>query len=186
MKNSFILLLVILSILSCKQKTNLQKEFLCEVKSISNTEEVIDFKNKFSIEIPKTWKTQLYYDTIQTQIMTADTTKNFTNTYALIFEYNSGNLKIDDTFLEEELQKLQKENLLVLKNKKDNFKGKPCIWFVSKGKKLKYDYYYFELFVKQNKNHYFKISSDIYGDENIDERFCESIAYIETLKFIDE
>jgi hypothetical protein len=185
MNNYLVLLVLFLSLLSCTQKTNLQKEFLCETNSISATEEIIDFKNKFSIEVPKTWKTQLYYDTVQTQIMTADTTKNFTNTYALIFEYNSGNLKIDDSFLEKELNKLQKDKLLVLKNKKDNFKGKPCIWFVSKGKKLKYDYYYFEMFVKQNKNHYFKVSSDIYGGENIDERFCESIAYIETLKFID-
>ena len=183
--NIITILLFTLTLLSCSKKTNLQKEFLCETESFSNTEEVIDFKNKFKVTLPKKWKTQLYFDNLQTQIMTADTTKNLTNTYTLIFEYNSGNLQVNDEFKKEELNNLKESNLQVLKNKIDIFNDKPCIWFVSKGKKLTYDYYYFELFIKQNKNHYFKISTDIYGDKNIDKRFCESIALMETLKILD-
>ena len=178
-------MLLILSILSCKQKTNLQKEFICETKSFSNTEIVSDFNNTFNITVPKHWKTQLYFNNLQTQIFTADTTKNLTNTYTLNFEYNSGDLIINDDFSNKIIKDLNQNNYILLKSKNDVFKNKPSIWFVSKGKKSDFDYFYFELYVKQTNTNYFKITSEIYGDKNLDERFCESIAVIETLKVLD-
>lgn len=178
-----IFIVVLLS--SCSKKTALQEEFICDTHTFSNTEKVADFKNKFNITIPKHWKTQLYFDTIQTQIITADTTKNFTNTYTINIEYNSGDLKIDDAFKTQIKTDLQNKQQYLLKSKVDYFKEKPCYWTVSKGKKQKFDYYYFELFVKQTKTHYFKITSEIYGNENISDRFCESVALIETLEVLD-
>ena len=179
------LLLVSIFVTSCQHKSKLQKEFLCDTHRFNDTETIADFKNKFTLEIPKSWKTQLYFDNVQTQIMTADTTKNLTNTYTINVEYNSGNLEINKEFTTKILNDLKEKQLQVLKNKKDVFNEKPSYWTVSKGKKLKYDFYYFELFVKQNNTHYFKLTSDIYGNENIDERFCESIALMESLTFIE-
>jgi len=179
------LLLLSLFVTSCQQKSKLQKEFLCDTHRFNNTETVADFKNKFTLEIPKSWKTQLYFNTIQTQIMTADTTKNLTNTFTINVEYNSGTLEINNEFTTKILKDLEENNLQVLKNKNDVFNEKPSFWTVSKGKKMNFDFYYFELFVKQNNTHYFKLTSDIYGNENLDERFCESIALMESLTMIE-
>ena len=179
------LLFLLIVITSCEKKSKLQEEFICETQSLSNTEIINDFKNKFRIEIPKHWKTQLYFDTVQTQIITADTTKNYTNTYTLNFEHNSGDLQINDAFKIKLKEELQQKQLQILKNKVDTFKEKPCIWIVSKGTKNNYDYYLFELFVKSKETSYYKISAEIYGDKNINQRFCESIAVIETLEFLE-
>ncbi len=180
-KLSASLLLFLFIFSSCQKKTKLQEEFICETQFFSNTEVVSDFKNTFSITVPKKWKTELYFNDIQTQIFSADTTKNFTNTYTLNFERNSGDLQVNESFKTKMLDELHNEHLQLLKTKIDQFKEKPAIWFVSKGKKQKYDYYYFLLFVKENDSNYFKITSEIYGDKNLDERFCEAIGVIETL-----
>lgn len=185
-KQVLIILIAIIGISSCSKKSNLQKEFICETLNFTNTETINDFKNKFSITIPKHWKTQLYFDNLQSQIFTADTTKNFTNTYQINFEYNSGDLKINEEFKTKIIEDLKTNNLQVLKSKQDNFKEKPSFWTVSKGKKVGYDFYYFEMFVKYNKINYYKITSDIYGDKNINERFCESIAIIEKMEFLEK
>ena len=179
------ILLLLISLAGCSEKSNLQEEFICATKKFSNTEEVSDFKNKFSITYPKKWKTQLYFDSIQTQIITADTTRNFTDTYTINIEYNSGDLELNEKFRTGILTELSEAEQQVLKSKTTTFKGKPCFWTISKGKKATYDYFYFELFMKQNKLNYFKITSEVYGNTNIDTRFCESIAIIETLKFLD-
>lgn len=188
MNKIFILLLLLLVVVSCSKPieiTKLQNEFHCKMGSFSNTETVNDYKNKFNITVPKHWNTQLYFDNLQTQVFTADTTKNLTNSFTLNFEFNSGDLKIDDDFKNTEIKNLNESNLQVLKNKEDIFKDKSSIWFVSKGNKQNFDYYLFELFIKYNKVSYYKISSEIYGDENIDERLCKSIAVIETLQFLE-
>lgn len=180
------LLLTLILITSCSKKSNLQKEFICETQNFTNTETINDFKNKFSITIPKHWNTQLYFNNLQTQIFTADTTKNFTNTYKLNFEFNSGNLIVNDEFINQVKTNLKEKNLQILKTKVDEFKDKPSFWTVSKGKKATYDYYYFEMFVKYFNLNYFKITSEIYGTKNINERFCESIAIIEKMEFLEK
>lgn len=184
MQKIIITILLIVIINSCSKKSALQEEFICETESFSNTEVVTDFQNKFSITTPKHWKTQLYFDTVQTQIISADTTKNFTNTYTINIEYNSGNLEINEKFKSKVITELEKTQI-TLKNKTATFKDKPSFWVISKGKKKQYDYYLFQLFVAYKATNYFKITSEVYGDTNIDERFCESIAIIETLEFLD-
>jgi len=185
MNKKIYLLIIAATFFSCSKQSKLQKDFLCKNTSFSNIETVEDFKGKFSIDIPKHWKTQLYFDDIQTQIITADTTKNFTNTYAINTEYNSGNLIINDAFTTKIKEELDNNNLHILKEQIDIFKEKKCYWTVSQGKKTKYDYYFFELFVKSNKKNYLRITTDIYGSENIDDRFCESLSIIETLKILN-
>lgn len=185
MKHTIASLLFIVIFSSCSKQTSLQKEFICETQSFTNTETVNDFKNKFSVTIPKHWKTQLYFDNLQSQIFTADTTKNFTNTYQINFEYNSGDLKVNEEFKTKIITDLKTNNLQLLKSKQDNFKEKPSFWTVSKGKKSNYDFYYFEMFVKSSKINYIKVTSEIYGNKNIDERFCESIAIIEQMELLE-
>lgn len=184
-RNFLILSIVILILTSCEKKTKLQEEFLCKTHQFSNTETIADFKNKFTLEIPKHWKTELYFDNVQSQIFTADTTENLTQSYTVNVEYNSGDLQINNEFSTKIIQDLEAKQLQVLKNKNDIFNGKSSFWAVAKGKKQNFDYYYFELFVKENNTNYYKLSSEIYGNENIDERFCESIALMQSLTSID-
>ncbi len=185
MKHFLILLITIQILFSCQQKSNLQKDFICEVSNLSNTKKVIDIKKKFSIQTPKHWKTNLYYDNIQTQIYTADTTKQLSETYILDIALNSGELILDDSFKNKVIENLHATKLQNLKFKFDTFKEKPSLWFVSKGKKRDLDYYYFQLFILNSPTDYYEITTKIYGNEHLDTRLCESIAIISKIEFLN-
>lgn len=178
------LLIAVIILTSCEKQSNLQKDFICKTISFSNTKEILDFKKQFSIATPNNWKTNLYYDNTQTQIYTADTTKQLSETYILDIAFNSGELVLDDNFKNKIIIDLKEEQLQNLKFKFDTFKEKSCLWFVSKGMKKKLDYYYFQMFVLNSSTDYYEITTKIYGNELLDERLCESIAIISEMKFL--
>ena len=68
---------------SCSQQSEVSKKFNCKPTNFTNLEKIEDVKNLFSLEIPKKWKTNLYYDDLQSSIYTADTTKQLTETFLL-------------------------------------------------------------------------------------------------------
>ena len=183
MKYLYVLVSIIFFV-SCKKQSNLQKDFVCKTVSFSKTKEVVDFKKQFSIVTPSKWKTNLYYDNVQTQVYTADTTKQLTETYILDIALNSGELVLDTIFKNKIIQNLNIEKLQNLKYKFDTFKGKPSLWFVSKGKKKNLDYYFFQLFVQNSATDYYEMTTKIYGNKLLDERLCESIAIISKIKFL--
>lgn len=176
--------ITIIILTSCKKQSNLQKDFICKTISFSKTKEILDFKKQFSISTPNNWKTNLYYDNTQTQIYTADTTKQLSDTYILDIAFNSGELILDESFKNKIIEDLKEEQLQNLKFKFDTFKKKSCLWFVSKGMKKKLDYYYFQMFVLNSPTDYYEITTKIYGNELLDERLCESIAIISEMKFL--
>ena len=184
MKLKILLITLSLYLISCSKPSKLQEEFNCKISNFSNTEKVIDIKETFELTIPKSWKTSLYYDTVQTQIFTADTTKQLTETYILDFALNSGELVLNEDFKTTVLTNLKEESLLNLKYSFDTFKEKPSLWFISKGQKQNKDYYYFQLFCINSPIDYYEITTKIYGDQLIDERFCESLALIEKINFL--
>lgn len=185
MKNIILLLLLITSAISCK-KSNLKSEFNCESTSLSyETKELRDVLKKFRATVPKKWKTQLYYDEYQSQLYSADTAKNLTETYIIDMSWHQGELTLDEFFDQKVKDTLAiKQQLSNVKSALSRFKDKPCYWNLSKGKTGKHDYHFLQVYVKTEPDEYFTFTTKVYGDTNIDERLCESIAIYDKVKFI--
>lgn len=181
-KTLFILILLVV-IVSCGKKTSLSEKFNCNASFLSNLEIVEDVKNNFSIKLPKTWKTNLYFDDLQSSIYTADTTKQLTKSLLLDFSYIKKDIEFNTLFkLQQEQEGLAKK--LILKDfQKTLFLGKESCYTISKGKKEKYPYLLFNLFIKENTSNFVFVKTEIYGDSLVNERICEAINIIEKIKF---
>lgn len=185
MKNFLILSCFIFSFFSCTKKTELSKSFECKTYKLENATKVYDFKKNFSMPIPNTWKTNLYYTEFQSEIFTADTIKQLSETYILDVSFNNGNLKFDPSFHKKNDSLLASSTLSKIKEKTLKFQNKPAYWYVVKGFKNGFTYHQFNLFILNSENTYVIANSEIYGDNNIEDRICESISIIEKIEFIN-
>jgi len=177
-------ILIVIILISCSNQSELGEKFNCNNSDEENTSMVSDFKKNFRLKLPTSWKKDLYYDNFQSELFAADTTKQLTDTFILGSSFNSGNLNFDEFYYkkndsiltESNLQKLNFENLL--------FQSKSAFWYVAEGSKNNFKYHTFNLVVKLSENTYFNAYSEIYGEENIEERICKSIAIIESVEFL--
>ena len=144
-KKIFIILLLGLSILSCTKRLSLADELACSKRpNFQGTIEKQDFKNKFSINIPKTWKHKGYFDDYQSSVFAADTVKELTKSYILDVAYKYNTIEINESFQKE----INKSNsLTVLKTNIEQFKDKTSYWQVSKGMKNGYALHEFQQFI---------------------------------------
>lgn len=176
--------LVFLILISCSKPSELSEEFNCESKTIKNTTPTIDFNKNFKLNIPSSWKTDLYYDNYTSELFTADTTKQLLETYILDASYNLGEVVFNDDFLVRNDSITASNKLQIIKSKKINFKSKEGYYFVSKGFKNNFPYHKFNLIVKISENGYFNSSVEIYGEDAIDDRICEAIAILNNIEFL--
>lgn len=143
-----------------------------------------DFNKNFKLNIPTNWKTDLYYDKYQSEIFTADTTKQLTSTYILDASFNLGKLTFDTAFYQKTDAILQASNLKKVNFGTIQFKSKPAYWYLSEGTKNNFNYQQFNLAVQLSENTFFNAYVAIYGNEKINERLCESISILETIEFL--
>ena len=184
MKKTLSFLILATVLLSCTNQSELSKKFNCNNTGLKNASLVSDFKKNFRLNLPTSWKKDLYYDNFQSELFVADTTKQLTDTFILGTSFNSGKLNFDETYykkndsilIESNLQKLNFGNIL--------FQSKPAFWYVAEGSKNNFKYHTFNLVLKLSENTYFNAYSEIYGEENIEDRICKSIAIIETVEFL--
>ena len=169
-------------IISCN-KTKLEKEFSCSSQSfMSNNEKVTDIKKKFTIQIPKHWKTNLFFDDIQSSIYFADTTKQLTETVLLDVTHVLNKYNFTKEF---KTQLFKSDSILKLKlvtDKEITFKEKPTYYRVSSGFKGKYPYQIVNIYIIQNSNSAFHIKTEVFGDSLINKRLCKAIQLIHTLE----
>lgn len=182
-KLTIITLLITLSFFSCK-KDALSTEFNCSSSSVGETKETIDILKKFKLNIPTNWKKQLYYDEYKSQINTADTTKNLTETYLLNISWHQGELLFDESFNNRIKTNLANEKLEVEKSGKTVFKDKETYYNLSKGQFGDYPYNLLQIFVKSGTDDYLLFVTKVYGDKNVNERFCESISIVNDLTIL--
>lgn len=185
MKKIVILILAI-GIVSC-QGNSLKKEFDCETNAkFSELKEYRDFLKNFRIEVPKSWKTTLYYDEYSSEIYSADTTKQLTDTYVLEISWKQGELNIDEAFAKKINDTLQlKEQLKMAKSGFGKFKKKPMYFNLSEGTRSGIDYKYLQVYLKTNIDEYITLTSKVFGDKLVEERLCESVELFNNLKLID-
>lgn len=171
-----------LIIMSCNSKTELQKEFNCNGKQIEKLEMVKDMKTVFSLELPKHWKTNLFYDSLQSSIYTADTTRQLTETTILDVTLVQDSIAFnEDLKLKFEQAQLQRK-LIVIKSKKITALNKPSYYFLSKGNKNNFPYQSLDIYILINESNFLLAKAEVYGDSLVNQRLCEAINLIEKIK----
>jgi len=185
-KKFLFLTIIVLLITSCTKKTELVASLNCKRK-LGNfkLKKATDFNKKFSILFPNTWKTKLYYDNFQSEIMVADTLKSLTNSFIYDASWNYGEIEINQEFKLAIDTKLQNETGL----KKTQFgsstlENKPMYWHLFEGKKNKRDFQLFKAYIKTGIDSYLMVNVNFYGIENKQERLCFALEILQTTKFL--
>lgn len=181
----FFLLIVGFLIFSCSNKLEFEKKYNCSTSSLSNSKQLTDFKKNYTINIPKDWKTEYYYSNVQSEIVVADTIKNLTSSYVLATSFNLGELNFDEKFYNKRDSLLQVNQLFLISSGKEILKEKPSFWYISKGNKNGFLYHQLNFLIKTSKSSYFNATTKVYGNENIEERFCEAVSIIKTVNFLE-
>lgn len=172
-------------ILGCSNQSEIGKKMNCGTTTYKNTKEIADFNKNFTLDIPSNWKTKFYFDNYQSEIFTADTLKQLSETYILAASYNLGILNFDSDFHHRKDSVLSEKNLKIIDSGNESFKSKPSFWYISKGTKNNFDYHRFTVMTKLSENTYFSAYAEIYGNENVDKRICESISLLESIQFLE-
>jgi len=181
----FVFLLSLFTLfISCVKQTELSKIFDCKSSKFEKHSIINDFNKNFNIPIPSTWKTSLYYNDFQSEIFTADTTKQLTESYILDVSYNVGELILNNDFIVKNDSILRTNNLQKIMAGNDNFQLKQSYWFLANGTKKGFPFHQFNIFVKLSENSYLNSYVEIYGENKIEERLCSAISIIENIEFL--
>lgn len=177
-----ILLLILILTISCDKKTILETTFDCShAISFSRTEEFRDTKNNFKINFPSNWKIDTYYNKNQSTIFAADTLKQLTDTYIIDVSWKQGKLELNPELVE---KVHADDSFEVISFKFENILEKPSFWHLSKGERKNFEYHILSIYIKTSFDSYMQISTEIYGDENVEKRLCEAMSLIKTIEFI--
>ncbi len=181
-----IIIIIAIGFVSC-QSNSLRKEFNCETKTeFSELKEYRDFLKNFRIQVPKSWKTTLYYDEYSSDIYSADTTKQLTDSYVLEMSWKQGELILDKTFEEKIKDTLKlKEQLKIIKSGFGKFKEKPMYFNLSEGTRSGIKYKYLQVYLKTNIDEYITLTSKVFGDKLVNERLCASVELFDGLTLIE-
>ena len=185
MKNFIISVLIVLAFCGCSKRSELSDIFNCKTKKLEDTKNISDFKKNFRLDIPISWKTELYYNSFQSEIFTADTTKQLTESFIFDVSFNLGELDFNDTFYKRTDSIITANNLQIIKSGNQPFQKMPAYWYLVKGTKKGFPFHQFNLMVKNSSNAYFSAYSEIYGDAHINERICESLGLLENIEFLE-
>ena len=181
MKSVIRIAFISIFIISCN-KTELEKEFSCNSKSFDGaTELVTDIKKTFSIQLSKHWKTNLFYDKIQSSIYTADTTKQLTETVLIDVTQLKKGYQFNGAFMKQLTTNDSITKLTSKQKKQFQFKNKKAFYTISNGKKGEFSYQILNIFLQQNERSSFHLKTEIYGDDNVNKRFCEAIHTLNTI-----
>jgi hypothetical protein len=170
---------------SCHSTHNLDEIFNCTAtKKLNQLETITDFKSGFSVDIPKSWNTKLYYDELNSEIFTADTLKTLQETFIMEFAMINSALKLDNHFIDELQRKTTQDGLTTIKKGMATFDKHKGYYHLGQGTAHETPIQIFQWYIPVDEMHYFRIKTQIYGQENADERLCESFQLINHITFI--
>ncbi|NOR28498.1 MAG: hypothetical protein GQ540_08220 [Lutibacter sp.] len=185
MKNIIFLTLTFFLFFSCSKQSELHKKYNCSSSKISNSKTIKDFNKNFRLTISNDWKSNFYFNKFQSEIFSADTTKQLTDSFILGTSFNQGIINFNSNFHQEKDSILTVNHLELTDSGEQLFLSKPSYWYVAKGMKNGYTYHQFNSTIKLSENTYFVGYSEIYGDTNINERICETISILEKIEFLE-
>jgi len=184
MQKHIFLIASVIFLYGCSNKSELSKDFNCSFDDIQNTTQILDFNKNFKLSIPSSWKTELYYDKYTSEIFTADTTKQLSETFILDASYNLGEVIFNKDFFDKNDAIATTKNFEIIKSKTSSFQSKESYWYVLKGVKNNFPYHQFNLTVKLTNNTYFNSYVEIYGEDNIDGRICQAISMLDNIEIL--
>lgn len=176
-----ILVILLVSVLSSCNSSELSNDFNCNSKSYTNLTNFTDFKKNFTIKLPKKWKTNYYYDNVISSIYTADTTLSLTQSTLIDASFVLNTIALDKNFINKIKNDNLKAGLQEIKSNNIIFLKQPTYYNLSEGKKGKYSYKILNIFSKNNTG-FLHIKTEVYGDSLADERICKAIKLIEKIK----
>jgi hypothetical protein len=176
-------LFLLMFICACNSGSTLSKNLNCDPETYSNLEVVEDVDKRFKIQLPDNWKTNLYYDKNQTSIYAADTTKNLTDTYTIDVTYVYSELKLDETFIQKFKTDLYKNQLVETTSYDFLFQDKEAYYSRALGKRGQFNYEICNIFIKINSGNYIHAKAEVYGENSINERFCNAFSLIEKIEY---
>ena len=182
--NKYVSILISLLILSCSHQDKIYKDFNCKITNYKNLEKLHDPKNKFSVELPKSWKTNFFFDTLQSSIYTADTTKQLTETFLLDITIINQSIKFDRIFKLKQKQESIAKNLTNIASGETILINKPAYYSFSKGIKRSYSYQVCHYFINTNAQNFIHVKAEVYGDSLVNNRLCKAFTLLEKIKLI--
>jgi len=182
MRFLIVILLIGFIFTSCTT-SELKKEFSCNSDTFSGVlEKNTDIKKTFTIQVPKHWKTNLYYTELQSSVYFADTTKQLTESVLIDITQIKREYKFDATFENIISKNDSIQQLSNIKKKKFSFLEKDAYYSISKGFKRNFPYQIVNIFVKKNPISSYHIKTEIYGELEVEERTCKALNLISTLE----
>lgn len=185
MKQTFFILVFLLALFSCK-KNDVAGAFDCNASlHFSETKEMTDVLKKFKLEVPTNWNSKLYYDEFKSELYSADTTKNLSETYIVEITWHQGEVELNQA-LHKKVNKflVETEELQTLKSGFGTFKNFPAYYNLSNGKNMDFDYAYLQIYVKTKPDEYFTLTTKVFGNQFVDERVCASLGLFDHLQFL--
>lgn len=168
---------------ACQGPSQLSKDFNCN-EIMSNLEEVADFENKFSMSIPKDWKVNLYYDSAQSSIYFADTTKQLTETTIIDVTFIKKKTSFDANFLQKVQANYTKTSLKEETNKTFWLHKYPAYYSLAKGFRNYFPYTICNVFINtKGDGKFIHAKLEVYGDSLVQQRLCRGIDLIEKIQF---
>lgn len=186
MKYLFILAGLVMISSSCK-KNNVRDAINCRTTTnFSDTKEISGFLKHFKLKVPKSWKSELYYDETQSRFYSADTSKQLTDTYIIDVTWHQGEIELNEDFeqiIENNLK--QNDHLTPFNGGFGYFKNLPCYYSLAKGVNSGFTYHYLQIYLKTNVDEYYNLTTKVYGDDFVEERLCESLSLFEGITFLE-
>ncbi len=173
--------LMVFATYSCSNKNSLFKDYNCQTKPIKS-KIIPDALQKFSLRVPNNWKTKLYIDNNTSIFVTADTTKQLSQTFLIKVSLISGILNFDGNLSTSLKSKSVESFWKTDKIIKGLFIGSPALLFSSIKQNSTINTSALHIFVNAKNQYHFEIKIQCFGEKNRQERFCKAIAIIKTLK----
>ncbi len=184
-KYLFPLLIMALVCISC-QNSKFEKEFDCNTPiQFTQTKTYKDVLGHFEMKVPKSWKTELYYDEYQSALYSADTTKELSDTYILDITWHQGELVLNKDFEVKVAQNATRNLQLVpVKSGFGDYLGHPSYYYIGTGKNGELSWHYLQIYVQHSIDEYYTLNAKIYGNEFVDERICASFGLFKNISFL--
>jgi len=184
LKNIYLIhIALVVSLSSCENSHDLSKQFSCETNSkLRNTETVNDFNKSFSVEVPKHWNTKLYYDSLQSEIFSADTLKSLSESYIMDFAMIHAPLDLNESLRKKVHQKSMENLMETTQESFHTFQGYSAYAHLGKGTSRGSDFRVFQYYIKTSEESYMMIKTEFYGSENFESRFCEALDLIDRIQ----
>lgn len=168
--------------LSCsKQKLKNSINLNCEVTTLNQEiKRITEPNGDFEVQLPKNWKREFFISENESRLYFADTTKELNKTFIIDIGLYKKKKSIDDDFFQSKLKSLETEQPIT--SEKISFQEKNGYLFYFKSENLNLIKNSIEIYLQNRNKSFYKIIIDVYGNENIQERFCEALNMVEKSK----